>query len=175
MPQAVDCDLFLYAGDTCLLFQHKDLERIKKELTKNFSNICNWFVDSKLSIYFGEAKTKSILFCTKTKKRKIGTLDIHCGDVKIKQYSKITYLCCESFFRLDESLCGEAMALKIINKINGRFEFLFKKKRYLTPYLKRHLCNALIQPHFDHACSAWYPNLNKKFKSKLQPVQNRCI
>ena len=26
MPQAVDCDLFLYADDTCLLFQHKDLE-----------------------------------------------------------------------------------------------------------------------------------------------------
>ena len=29
MPHAVDCDLFLYADDTCLLFQHKDLERIK--------------------------------------------------------------------------------------------------------------------------------------------------
>ena len=26
MPQAVDCDLFLYAVDICLLFQHKDLE-----------------------------------------------------------------------------------------------------------------------------------------------------
>ena len=26
MPQAVDRDLFLYADDTCLLFQHKDLE-----------------------------------------------------------------------------------------------------------------------------------------------------
>ena len=34
MPQAVYCVLFLYADDTCLLFQHKDLEWIK-ELTKN--------------------------------------------------------------------------------------------------------------------------------------------
>ena len=75
MPQAVDCDLFLYADDTCLLFQHKDLERIKEELTKNFSNICDWFVDNKLSIHFGEDKTKSILFSTKNRKRKIGTLD----------------------------------------------------------------------------------------------------
>ena len=33
------------------------------------------------------------------------------------------------------------------------------------------LCNALIQPHFDYACSAWYPNLN----SKLQVMQNKCI
>ena len=40
MPQAVDCDVFLYAVDACLLFEHKDLEQIKEELTKNFSNIC---------------------------------------------------------------------------------------------------------------------------------------
>ena len=65
MPQAVDCDLFLYADDTCLLFQHKDLEQINEELTKNFSNICDWFVDNKLSIHFGKDKTKSILFSTK--------------------------------------------------------------------------------------------------------------
>ena len=30
MPQAVDCDLFLYADNTCLYFQYKDLQRIKK-------------------------------------------------------------------------------------------------------------------------------------------------
>ena len=140
MPQAVDCDLFLYADDTCLLFQHKDLERIKEELTKNFSNICDWFVDNKLSIHFGEDKTKSILFSTKNRKRKIGTLHIQYGDVKIKQYSKVTYLGCE----LDESLLREAMVLKVINKINGKFKFLYRKNRYLTSYLKRLLCNALI-------------------------------
>ena len=54
MPQAVDCDLFLYAVDTSLLFQYKDLVGIKEELTKNFSNICDWFVDNKWSIHFGE-------------------------------------------------------------------------------------------------------------------------
>ena len=37
------------------------------------------------------------------------------------------------------------------------------------------LCNAIIQPHFHYACSAWYPNLNKKFKSKLKTIQNKCI
>ena len=90
MPQAVDCDLFLYADDRCLLFQHKDLERIKEELTKNLPNICDWFVDNNLSIHFEEDKTKSILFSTKNRKRKIGTLDIQYSYVKIKQYSKVT-------------------------------------------------------------------------------------
>ena len=168
----MNCGLFLYADDTCLLFQHKDLEQINEELTKNFSNICDWFVDNKLSIHFGKDKTKSILFSTKNWKRKIVPLDIEYGDVKIKQHSKVTYSGCE----LDETLSGEAMALKVINKINSRLKFLHRIfNRYLTPYLKQILCNALIQPHFDHACSAWYPNLNKKLKSKLQTIQNRCI
>ena len=118
MPQDVDCDHFLYTDDIYLLFQQNDLEQIKEELTKNVSNICDWFVDNKLSIHFGEDKTKSILFSTKNRKRKIGTLDIQYGDVKIKQYSKVTYLGCE----LDESLSGEAVALKVINKINGKLK-----------------------------------------------------
>ena len=65
MPQPVDCDLFLYADYTFSLFQHKNLEQIKEELIKNFSNICHWFLDNKLNIHFGENKTKSILFSTK--------------------------------------------------------------------------------------------------------------
>ena len=67
MPQVVDCDLFLYADDTSLLYQHKDLDQVNKELTKNFCNICGWFVDNKLSIHFGDDKTKSILFSIKKK------------------------------------------------------------------------------------------------------------
>ena len=123
MPQAVDCDLFLYAADTCLLFQHKGFERVKKELTNNLLNICDWFVDNKLRIDFREDETKSILFPTKSRKRKTGTSDIPYGDVKVKQYPKVTYLGCE----LDESFLGEAMALKVINKINGRLKLQEKQ------------------------------------------------
>ena len=83
MPQAVDCDLFLYADDTCLLYQHKDLDRINNELTKNFCNACDWFVDNKLRIHFGENKTKTILLSTKNKERKIGALEIKYRNISI--------------------------------------------------------------------------------------------
>ena len=36
------------------------------------------------------------------------------------------------------------------------------------------LCNALIQPLFDYACTAWFPNLSKKLRLKLQAAQNKC-
>ena len=59
MVQAVNCDLLLYADDTGLIFQHKDINIIEQQLNGNFSNICDWFVDNKLSIHFSEDKTKS--------------------------------------------------------------------------------------------------------------------
>ena len=52
MPQAIDFDLFLYADSTYLLYQHKDLDRRSKELTKIFCNTCDRFVDNKLNINF---------------------------------------------------------------------------------------------------------------------------
>ena len=60
-----------------------DTNEIEKQLNKNFESICDWFVDSKLSIHFGDGKTKSILFTTKLKK-KVRKLNIKYGDIQIK-------------------------------------------------------------------------------------------
>ena len=76
---------------------------------------------------------------------------------------------------LDETLSGESMVLKVINKINSRLRFLYRKNSFLFPPLCRLLYNSLIQPRFDYACLAWYPNLNKRLKSKSQILQNKCI
>ena len=51
MSQAVDCELLLYVGDTCSIFQHKDITEIETALNKNFSILCDWFVDNKLFIF----------------------------------------------------------------------------------------------------------------------------
>ena len=63
MVQAVNCDLLLYADDAGLIFQHKDINIIEQQLNRNFSNICHWFVDNKLSIHFDEDK-KTHSFCS---------------------------------------------------------------------------------------------------------------
>ena len=76
---------------------------------------------------------------------------------------------------LDETMSGETVALSVINKINNKLKFLYHKNRFLTPTLRRLLCNVLIQPHFHYACSAWYPNLTKKNKKTIQDSQNKCM
>ena len=92
MPRAVDCELLLYADGTCLIFQHKDITEIKTAINKIFSMLCDWFVDGKLSVHFGEDKTKTILFGSKHKIKNSKPLSIQYNDIKIKQYSKVTYL-----------------------------------------------------------------------------------
>ena len=37
-------------------------KKFKNVINKEFSTLCQWFIDNKLSIYFGEDKSKSILF-----------------------------------------------------------------------------------------------------------------
>ena len=61
IKQVVDCGLSLYPDDSCFFYQHKDVSKIEQNLSKNFSSFCDWFVDNKLSIDFGEDKTKCIL------------------------------------------------------------------------------------------------------------------
>ena len=48
MPQAVKLNLFLYADDSFLVFQGKDVTEIEKQLNEDFTNICEWFVDNRL-------------------------------------------------------------------------------------------------------------------------------
>ena len=72
-------------------------------------------------------------------------------------------------------MSGEAMALNVVNKIKNRLKFLYRKNSFLTPALRRLLCNALIQTHFDYECSAWHPNLTKKSKHRIETTQNKCM
>ena len=67
------------------------------------------------------------------------------------------------------------MAMQVYKKVTSELKFLYRKNRHLLKYLGMLLCNVFIQRHFVYACVAWYPNLNKKYKNKLQVLQNKCI
>ena len=88
MPQAVKSNLFLYADNSCLIFQGKDVIEIEKQLNGNFTNICERFVDNRLSIHFGEDKTKSIIFASKHKIKKVSKLKINYKNIQIKQHER---------------------------------------------------------------------------------------
>ena len=103
MPQTFDPELLLYADDTCLIFMGKDT---KLQLNKEIQSLCDWFIDNKLNIYFGEEKAKCILFGTKQHFKNQSDFDIRHGDIKTKQHSKVTYLGC-------------ILATKVFSLVNG--------------------------------------------------------
>ena len=171
MAQAVECDLYLFADDSCLVYTGDNVNEIDDKLNKNFNSLCDWLIENKLSIHLGEEKTKSILFGSKRKLKNNDKLNIRRGDIDIKQHSRVTYLGCI----LDCNMSGEYMATKVLQRINARLRFLNRNRKVLNKALKRILCNALIHPHFDYACQAWFPMLTKALSKKIQCAQNKCI
>ena len=171
MTQAVKCDLLLYADDTSLMYTSKDIKTIEEQLNTDLTSPCDSFIDNKLSVHFAEEKTKSILFGTKRQLKNQRDLALRYGDIEIKQHSKVTYPGCI----LDNDLSGESMATNVVSLVNSRLKFIYRKQKFLTLPLRRLLCNALIQPHYDYACPAWYPPLNKRLSKKIQTSQNKCI
>ena len=145
MPQAVKSDILLYADDTCLIYTGKDIKTIEEQLNTDFSSLCDWFIDSKLSVHFGDEKTKSILFGTKRQQKHQRDLELRYGDTEIKQHSMVTYLGCI----LDNNLSGESMATKVLSLVNNTLKFLYRKQKLSTLPLRRLLCNSLIQPHYE--------------------------
>ena len=73
----------LYPYGKCIVFEHKNVTEIEKR-----PSLCDWLVDNKLSIHFGQDKTKSALFGTKHKLRNAKALNIVHNGREIKQYKK---------------------------------------------------------------------------------------
>ena len=144
------------------IYTGPNLEDIETNLDKDFNSLCDWFLDNKLSIHLGEDKTKSIMFGSVKKSKNLRHMEIKRGNIDIKQYESVNYLGCI----LDSTLSGKEMFSKVIGKISGRLRFLYRKQNFLGLRLRRMLCNALIQTHFDYSVCSCYPNLKKMYKKK---------
>ena len=59
LPQALnETESCLYADDTCIFYQDKDVGKIERVLNKEFSSLCELFIDNKLSIVVGNGATQ---------------------------------------------------------------------------------------------------------------------
>ena len=143
IPQVLsDSHTHPYADDTTISYQHMDIAEIKNVLNKEFANMCEWFIDNKLSIHFDEDKTKCILF---SKEKNLPGLKITYKNNRIKPFNIVEYLGCY----LDANLSRESMAIKSLKKITGKLRFSCRQSGLLNPKLHKLLCNSLIQLHFD--------------------------
>ncbi len=169
MERAVNCKLLLYADDSALLVSGRSVEEIESRLTRELESVRGWLTDNKLSLHLG--KTESILFGSPKLIRKRSVMKISCGESSSTAKSTVGYL----GLKLGQTLDGQEIYDRIITKANSRLKFLYRQAGTLSTQTKRTLVSALIQPHFDYACSSWYYGLNQKSKNRLQTCQNKLI
>ena len=169
MEASVDCDLILYADDSALLVSDRDPDVIGKKLGVELAALHSWLVDNKLSLHLG--KTESILFGSRGKLKNCHTLDVLYNGSNISPKQSVRYLGVD----LDQSLDGISIVDNLMKKVNSRLKFLRRQAKCLNFRSKKLLASALIQCHFDYACSAWYNGLQKGFQQKLQILQNKTI
>ena len=92
--------------------------------------------DNKLSIHFGEDKTKYLLF---SKMRGLREVNKSFEGHSSKQHETGEYLGCQHASKLS----GEPMASKVLTKINDKLKFPYHQSRYLTPAID-YRCSSLI-------------------------------
>ena len=161
------CKLLLYADDSALIVSGSDPNEIAELLTTELNSCRQWLIDNKLSLHLG--KTEAILFGSNKKLRKVNTFEVKCNNVVIDQVKSVKYL----GLQLDANLSGTSIVTAILKKANSRLKFLYRFKDMLNFKCRKILCTALIQCHFDYACSSWYPGTSKTLKKKLQIMQNK--
>ena len=160
MEAAVSCQLILYADDSALLVSGKDVNKIEQQLGNELSSLNGWLVDNRLSIHLG--KTESILFGTKKRLGISSEMNVTCGETMVASTKSVKYLGVD----LDQSLDGNYIAENILKKGNSRLKFLWRHANFLNTNSRKLLASALIQCHFDYACSAWFSGLSENLPTK---------
>ena len=169
LPDAISkCNVMLYADDTALYYSHRDFAEIERILNFELLNISQWFQTNKLTL--NASKTKFMLFGSPSKLKNPNYLEIKIDDEIIEQVTVFKYL----GVQLDNILSFASHFDYTIRKINSKLAALGRASRYLDTKLLLTLYKALILPHLDY-CDIVWDSCSKKYKSKLQILQNRAL
>ena len=98
------------------------LIEIEKDLNKEFSSLCEWFIDIKLSSHVGDDKKKNFF-----QKKNPPKLSLSYRDYCLKQLNTVEYL----GRYLDYNLNGESMGRRVVENISVKLNFLWRQSNYL--------------------------------------------
>ena len=88
-------------------------------------------------------------------------LKITSGSVAIESKSNITYL---GLTFDNDNMSFSSMGNSVIKKVNAKLKFHYRKSALFGTNERKLLCSALVNPHFEYACNAWYRSVNAKVK-----------
>ena len=157
----------LYADDTNLIFNDKDIHTLAEKMNSELATIASWFSANKLSLNL--SKTTYIIFHSPNKLVP-SHQNINLGQTNIKRaiYSKFLGVTIDE--HLDWKCHLDIKAKQIIKVI----AILSRLKHSLSKDILKIIYDALILPHIQYAILAWGNVKNKKM-SHLLKLQKKAV
>ena len=154
LPRAIkNSTTSMYADDTSLCFQSKDLSRVNEALKEDLSRLDAWVISNKLSL--NVAKTKSMLVSTKAKRKAVNKsnqkLQVNINGTELEVVSKIKLL----GVLLDNSLDWKEQVQAVSLNVSRGLGILKHAKNFLPFSALTSLYTSIVEPHFRYCCSVW--------------------
>ena len=173
LHRALECSYsILFADDTTIYDQNKDLDFLKWNLEQELSKLVDWFNANKLTLNVD--KTQYLLFKPNQKKQqertgKIVTMKIDNNELIPSTHVKFLGIW------LDHQLNWNYQFQVTIHKIQKNRALLQIGQKYLPPSTKVMIYYAHIYSHLSYCIRIWGNMMNRAQIKQLQTEQNKCV
>ena len=158
----------LYADDTCVLMNGKQLEDLVTRMQKELNLLHTWLQANKLSL--NGQKTYYIIFHRARIKLTSHTYDLYMGDSILTTTDKLKYI----GVIMDDKITWIPHITYVKNKISEGIGIMFKARHYLKRNALVNLYNSFIYPYLIYCIEAWGNATNCHLK-QLYLIQKKAI
>ena len=156
--------IILFAGDTTLLYSHKNVKFLKYALEHDMALLSEWYKPSKLSLKVH--KTVLLKFWPEGK-----SFDINIEGVPSVNEYHVKFL----GVWLDDSLRWKEHSNTVLNRVKANHKLLTNAKNMLDEKSLKAMYHAHIHSHLSYCLVVWGSMLNAECKEKLYKAQKACI
>lgn len=156
----------LFADDTTVFLQNKNLRDTLAEAASGFSNISDWLRTNKLSLNI--LKTKLLIFDNKVQDSSNINVILDGHQVDASPHAKFLGITIDDKLTWKQHISEVSKKLSKSNGVINRLKNFLPKKSLLTLY------NALVLPHLNYSLLVW-GNTQSTLLNSLFKLQKRVI
>ena len=168
LPSASNLKCVLFADDSNLLIQGKDLKQTATKLNSELEKINDYFKSNKLKL--NTKKTKLVCFRKKSQQVNYDHIQIFLDGDKLEFAEEAIFL----GITIDSHLSWESHCNHVANKISRNCGAINRVKKLLPPSSLKILYSSLILPHLQYGLAAW-GGCSGKNRRRITAVQKRAI
>ena len=162
-----DDKVTLFADDTSILYQDKNLIALKQKAEVGMGKVYDWLISNKLSLSW--EKTFFMIFHSPFKKVE-GIDELKVGNFNIKRVNSIVYL----GMHLDDQLKWDRHVSHICNCLSRNFHMFYSIRHLLNDNLKKQLYYSLVYSRILYAVEI-YGACRDSLLKKVQTLQNKLL